>query len=481
MENYQNLDSKVIKDILAIPEDVADQDEIIELFGDEYIPGTFMISERKSRPQFILPEDNLEYITWVKNEVGMDLESIKQIKGLEVNIKKKIDENFGKIQNDVISILELQLGDGNKLKDVITHQEYPDIFRRIIAMLLTGDPETVFNTDEDSKKIGKIIACDIINRWDSNKRSLYDYLKASLASGLIGLDMKRHATAVSKIYDNSIIPLRYGDTFSEKMFYVKKMLEKKMSEDMGIDFWLEYKREVLDSGREIYLASFTDDFIETIFQMKFFEKQLEYNPKLTIHVIPRYSCYGNDISYREVLELLNEQIFSNLKIFYNSGRFLVCRNGPKMGVVNGNKLSSEVASILKKSDFVEVKGARSYESLQGIRKITYFGFAVCREISESITDINAELGQLVFIRQDPGIRSFEDFRYRTYRKCSSPSGRSYGLAKMTAKEYSKAIKSKNYASLVEHFGDSGITNRWIMQEAEKEKKTFAEVILQRFL
>ncbi len=476
-EHYQNLDSEVIKDILAIPEDVADQDDIIELFRDEYIPGTFMISERKNRPQFILSEDNLEYTTWVKKEVGMDLESIKHIKGLDVNIKKEIDVNFEKIQNEVVSILELQLSDGNKLKDVIAHQEYPDVFRRIISMLLTKDPETVFNTYEDLKKIGKIIACDIIKRW-GDKKSLYDYLKASLASGLIGLDMKRYATAVSKIYDNSIIPLKYGDSFPEKIFYVKKMLENKIGKEMGIDFWLEYKREVLDTGREIYIASFTDDFIETIFQMKFFEKQLEYNSKLTIHVIPRYSCYGNDISYQEVLELLNERIFYNLKRLYNSGRFLVCRNGPKMGVVNGNKISSEVASILKKSDIVEVKGARSYESLQGIRKITYFGFAVCREISESITGINAELGQLVFIRQDPGMRSFEDFRYRAYRKCSLPLGRSYGLAKMTAKEYSIAIKSKNYASLVEHFGDREITNRWIMQEAKKEKKTFAEIILQ---
>ncbi len=163
-EHYQNLDSEVIEDILAIPEDVADQDDIIELFGDEYIPGTFMISERKNRPQFILPEDNLEYITWVKNEVGRDLESIKQIKGLDVNIKKEIDENFEKIQNEVVSILELQLPDGNKLREVITHQEYPDIFRNIISMLLTGDPKTVFDTYEDLKKNGKIIACNIINQ-----------------------------------------------------------------------------------------------------------------------------------------------------------------------------------------------------------------------------------------------------------------------------------------------------------------------------
>jgi hypothetical protein len=103
-------------------------------------------------------------------------------------------------------------------------------------------------------------------------------------------------------------------------------------------------------------------------------------------------------------------------------------------------MSSEVASILLASDLVDVRGARNYETMQGLLKKIYFGFAVCREISESITGLDAESGALVFIRQDQGVASFKGFRKRNQRTKISKFGRRYGLAEMTALEYAKHIK-----------------------------------------
>jgi len=438
-----------LKKILGIPEDLAGESDIIELFGHHYIPGIFFISERKKRPNFILPEDNLDYDSWIRNEVKRDLISIVQASDLNETIKTKIRNEFKTIQDEVISILNYRIHNSKELNEIISHQEYPDILRRIISFVLTSDPEKIFDTYQEMKKIGKIVAIDIIEQWN-DQIDLYYCLKASVASGLIGLDMKSYSAAVSKIYNTSIIPLKCGETIQEKVSKIKEKLEGKINEPMGIDFWKEYQKDVLNTDNDIYMASFTDDYIETIFQMKFYEKQLEYNPKLTIHAIPKDSCYGIDISYDEIIKLLKEPVFTQLKEFFNSGRFLVCSKGPKMGVVNGQKISNEVASILKKSDVVDVKGARSYESLQGIQKIAYFGFAICREISESVTGIPAESGKLVFIRQDPGIHSFKDFQFRAFKKTKTKSGRIFGLARLTANEYALQIQRNNNNLLLEN-------------------------------
>jgi uncharacterized protein with ATP-grasp and redox domains len=260
---------------------------------------------------------------------------------------------------------------------------------------------------------------------------LFDVLKISITSGLLGLNQKTSASATSKIFRKNIIPIQKGVGIDEQMKRIKRKLTNKANEKMAIDCWLEYKRDNLEKkGGSIVF--FTDDYIEMIFDLKFIEMQLHFNNNLVIHLVPRFQRYGNDASYVDVINILEEPIFKDLRAFIGEGRLQIIRNGPRSGTVNGLSISQQVADILKESDCVVVKGARAYEMLQGIQKVSYFGFAVCREISEAVTGIDAEQGKLVFIRQNIGERSFDGFRNRRSRPFITNRGRRIFLSTTTA-------------------------------------------------
>lgn len=134
-------------------------------------------------------------------------------------------------------------------------------------------------------------------------------------------------------------------------------------------------------------------------------------------------------------------MFKNLNELKNSGRFTISKNGPTQGTVNGKKISKEVASLIENSNAVFVKGARSYEMLQGIKKTAYFAFTVCREFSEAVTGLDARNLPLVLIRQRSGECSFCNFKYRAKRKHTFPGGRTIYTAERTAMEY---INKRHY-------------------------------------
>lgn len=465
----RRLEMKIAHSIVAFPEDVAGDEIISELFGEDHMPGTFMFGERKDNPEFLKWEKIRDYAEWVKNMVRNDLKSIESIGELD----RPLDEEFiNEVGEAVLRILDFRLpNDGKQLNEVITNQEFTDVMRRIIAMLLTGNPETVFYTSRKFNELGRRIAFAILSQ--SEELSLFDRLKQSIAAGLIGVNIKESVASGS---GTGAIELQV-DTLSDKISSVKERLTEVMNQDLAIDFWPEYKEEVLESNGPFSLVFFTDDYIETFFDLKRIAEELKYNPRLTIHLVPKGGRYGNDASYEDVLELLKEPIFSDLATFQDQGRFTVTDKGPRMGGVNGKKISMEVAMLLKDTDAGWVKGARPYEMLQGIRKPTYFAFAVYFEFSESTTGLNSDASPIVLIRVDPGGPSFANFRARGHRTYTFANGKVIGIAQMTALEYHRAIKSKNYQNLLQVFdADKDAVNEWIVEQARRNNKTFAEII-----
>jgi len=465
----RRLKMRIAQSIIAPPKDVASDELISELFGEDYIPGTFIFSERKNNPEFLRWGEIRDYTDWVKNLVRNDLKSMESLGELD----RPLDEEFiNEIGEAVLRILDFRLtDDGKQLNEAITNQEFTDVMRRIIAMLLTGDPETVFYTSKKFNELGGKIALAMLSRGE--ELSPFDRLKQSIAAGLIGVHIKESVASGS---GTGAIELQ-GDMLSSKIASVQERLTEVMNRDLAIDFWPEYKEDVLESKGPFSLVFLTDDYIETCFDLKRVEEELKYNLWLTIHLVPKRGRYGNDASYEDVLELLQEPMFSDLARFQDQGRFTVTDKGPRMGGVNGKKISMEVAMLLKHSDAVLVKGARPHEMLQGIKKPTYFAFAVYFEFSESTTGLNSDVSPIVLIRVDPGVPSFTSFKARGYRTRTFANGKVIGIAQMTALEYYRAIKSKNYQDLLQVLsGDKDAVNKWIMEQARRNNKTFAEII-----
>jgi hypothetical protein len=443
-QNFLEAHQQVL-DILGYPEDIVARNIIDKLITADYIPGTFMLSERKQNPAFLSPEDNIDYERWLSNAIREEINS--SIGFLEKTSLLTCTKYFNEatkleLEERTFNIIEYQLANRQHLSDKIPNQEYQDIIRRATAFVLNGNPSYEYDTYQELNSLGESVAFEILKIIDDKHFSLLDCMKASIAAGLIGVNMKTAASAASRILCTNVIPLKAEISVNGNVLNVWQLLQSKVRSKLKISFWEEYEREVVLHKKPLYMASFPDDYIETIFHLYFYQRMLLENPYLKIHIIPKRVRCGNDSCWEDIMHFLQNPILSSLKQFYEEGRFLVCKTGPLVGTFDGNKMSSEVASILLGCDLVDVRGARNYETMQGLLKKIYFGFAVCREISESITGLDAESGALVFIKQDPGVVSFRGFCKRNQRTKISKFGRRYGLAEMTAQEYAKRVKKE---------------------------------------
>lgn len=164
-----------------------------KLFIEGYEPGTFTLHDRKNQPDF-LSEDERDYTQWLKNVVKRELTNLKNTGKLETPFTDKLIED---ITNQVFEILEYRLENGKQICELVYNQEYPDIIHRIIAMILTGDPEREFYIFRNFNKIGFNVAYAILSK--NPKMNSLDLLKQSIASGVMGIDIKGEDSAASPI------------------------------------------------------------------------------------------------------------------------------------------------------------------------------------------------------------------------------------------------------------------------------------------
>lgn len=435
-------EQEVFRLILGFPKDPAMQADVIEIFGKEYFPGTFTIGEVRQNPDFLSRDMSIGYEPWVRGEIQRDLDAMKRMRPLDAGTTRDII-----VQDDVLELLSHRFENGQCLCDMIALQEYTDIFRRMILALLWGETECEINTYKEVNEMGGAIALTIVAELE--KWSLPELFKISLAAGLIGLNFKTSASATSPIHKSGIIPFNLCKSPGEQVDEVFHRLCKKAEERMAIDYWEDYEKRVLCNQSKT-LVVFTDDYIETIFDLKLVERQLDRNPNLRVCLVPRAQRYGNDASYEDVMLLLDKPVFRDLQLYIKRGRLEVCPDGPRLGTVNGLKISQNLANRLKQCDAILVKGARAFEMLQGIRMHAYFGFAVCREISEVVTGIDAETGALVFIRQQPDQHAFSGFRDRRMRPHKFRADRISFLCQVTAKDvYESDLLPSFYKELCE--------------------------------
>ena len=444
--------------------------EISELFDERVSGELFPLREAKENPEYLKVSGDYDYREWVKGIAWRTLREIYRVKGESLDV-----ELVDTMTDDVINALEFRLANGKRISEMIANQMVRELAEHILGVLLEGDPEFVFYTYRKLKKVGRKVALAILEK--EKYLDLLDELKRSIFAGLIGVEMKTPVTGTTKLVKTNAIQLDLEKPINQNVSTVKKQFAEMMKKDLAINFWREYEEEILESLRPVSMVFFTDDYIETIFDLKFIERQLEHNEYLTVHLVPRAHYYANDASYEDIMELMGEEVFKDLRRFYEEGRFTVCREGPHMSTFYKETISRQVAELLRQSDVVVGKGARAYETMQGIKKPGYFSMAVCREFTEAITGVDELSGAPVFIRHDPGVPSFTDFRYRADRAHIFEDGKVSGLARMTATDYARAVRSDAYSRLLEMFGDDrDKANRWIMKNTFRHGTTFAEEV-----
>lgn len=457
------------------PSNVASGELIRQLFDDDYMPGLFWICERVADAAFLQDEIIRDYREWIRYIAYANIRLLKT--------SWRGAENFGDdmdalLADSVVAVLEF-LYRGKTLAASHTNQQADALVWRIIKLLAFGDPEYDLPTQQSLNEAGRKVVIPILERFDS--LDLDEMWRVAIDAGLIGIEVKERSLGTSMTTPGSLrqaIPLETDSGAATSRMVVAELMQRR-TESLGIDFRHEYSEEVLSADGPRSVVWLTDDYIETAFDLKLIEAQMRIKADLSFVIIPRDGPHRQDASFDDVAELLTEEsAFARLAALREAGRLHVCSAGPRTSCIDGRWLSTEAATHLIEADVVVVKGARSFEMLQGLKKPTYYCLSGNHSFTESLTGLDMDLAQGILLRQDPGVLTYADFRARATRRAHTMSGREYGIARMTASEYADARRSASYTAHLKRF-DYWVDdcNAWLLARAGQLGSTFDQVAL----
>jgi len=376
------------------------------LCSRDYEPGTFTLSEIEATSSFM--ENPKSFDDWLDDSLSAEIEVMKTRYGRLLRGHSSRD-----LKNAVSSLLEARTDTGYPLKATIWYQEYSDVLRRLILFVLGKNLDTELELFPNLTVERRDFVFNVLNWLEHNKApSLRNWLHLSIAAGLIGVNEKSPHTAASEIDKAYAIPLNIqGEEEAASVARVGEAVFRSAGTECRIDA-SEWLLQFLDISIDIKvkIVSFPDDYIETIFLLKYYQELISNYPNVEVDCVPRMIRCGNDARYLDFRDLLK-----HFTVLRRSDRFRVHDSGPKLGTVNITKLHPNVMALVEDSDFLDIRGARNYEMMQGINKEAFFGFMVCREYSKATTGLFTTATPLIYIRQPAGERSFSGFRQRHTR------------------------------------------------------------------
>lgn len=380
------------------------------LCGSDYEPGTFTLEEIAPGSAFLRLQESMD--VWLSRVVSDELALI------ETHHADLIGDRTSREITQQVGHLLLCGVEGSlpSLGHATWYQEYSDIILRLIATVLTGDPDFEFTSYPNLTFESNDLMQGVIRRLaDVRQPGLEDWLHLSIAAGLVGVDEKSKHSATSEIDIQAAISIsRQGGKQDERISSVADQLWTAAKTQTRIDASMTFFHQLTSSSwRRFRLLSLPNDYIETLFLLKFYSELLKEYPNMEIDFVPRSIRYGNDFCYADWLRLSKSLDFGDMfDGIVQSSNFRAHCFGPKLSTVNLRKVDPQVMSMMTAADLADVRGARNYEMMQGINKEAYFSFMVCREISESVTGLRSSDIPLVFIRQRAREKSFRGFRER---------------------------------------------------------------------
>ena len=130
--------------ILYLDNNIAARRDLESLFGiQDQVPGTFTIAERKTCPRFLSEtERNLGYRGWIEQVIRRDIALLQQFCESDVFGDWHIDD----LVKEAIALLDLPIPGVKMLCEAVPNQIYSDIVRRVLMLLLFGDPSHIVHT-----------------------------------------------------------------------------------------------------------------------------------------------------------------------------------------------------------------------------------------------------------------------------------------------------------------------------------------------
>ncbi|MDD4651389.1 MAG: ARMT1-like domain-containing protein [Methanothrix sp.] len=402
-------------------------------------PESFTVGDRENKPPF-LNQSERNFDVWCDSLIRDQLMRLSESMAIDFD---DINNIVYSIKRNVEKVLNYKYA-GNQIKNQIWNQEFIDILHNIIIYSLFGNFDQRYSTHRKFKDLSKAIMPKIIeNICSNNHLRLEDYLKLSIISGISGLDLKG-TSAASSLFSQNGIPMSsyFNLPLKESTKIYCNNLITMLNCTAPIFEWGNFIDLVNNRAKIVW---FTDDYIETFFDLLFINKLLETYSDAQITIVPKRIECGNDASYSDVLDILRcckNEFKMICKLLREKQRVNINRFGPSMGTVNIKKLSNEIIDLIYQSDVVIFKGCRAHEMVQGgLNKTTFNMYIVAREFSESVTGYDAREMPILFFHLPPGGYAFRGFKNRYLREVCI-NGKKIYLSETTLKDsYAKFKKN----------------------------------------
>lgn len=495
----QGLKDLFLRMILSKEKDPAPRQAIETYFGPQRLPGTCPIGLRYHSPQLFQDtlNDHIEnYGDWldrVLHQILKRLEQKQQLPGEENNQSQQRKHCVGQIK----TLLNLEDSAGVLLRDVIPQQMYEDVFIHMIQLVYGIEEGRELDLYHEFNAICHRLGFALMNRLHQSGQlrttgtDIKQLIRLAVLSGYVGVNLKSSASAASTLLNRDCIPIppdwirdmdhveavSSGDIeqFVENMMIVCNSV----AGSYGIDAVTDYFSEVVDTNKPTLLAFFSDDYMESIIDLKRFEIMLERNSFLDILFIPRNGRYGNDFSYEDTEALMDSPVFTSLAEFQKKGRFSVNDSGPKAGCVDARFVSRRLIHEMDRLSssrrlIIETKGCRNFEMLKGQMTVPWYTSFNCNR-ALSIRTVGIDM-QPVFIRVPPGLKAYDGFHKPVIGATPSGTTRGVNFARMTTRDLYNTLAHPTYKALQNSMVDEFLFHQALMEEGEALGCTFKELM-----
>ena len=468
----QSFKNDLIKAILSKEINSATPNDIEKYFGPRRMPGTAVIGIRLQRPELFQDtiDSELEtYDIWLHRILSQTVKQVIHKQTISGTSKCDLLKTETLIHR-MKELLELVDADGFLLRDLIPQQMYEDVFIQMTLMILTGNPvPEIPYFYQEFNEIGHRLAFRLIRCLDNSgylktePAGIEKLIHIAVLSGYAGINLKSSASAASTLLNRDFIPIDPAWIRDIKCVHavapadIEKLARRMidLSEDLqgqyGINEVPRYFEEVVDTAKPTLVAFFSDDYMETIIDLKRFEIMLDRNKCLSVLFIPRKGRYGNDFAHVDTYRVMGDIDFKKLATHYKTGRFHVSSNGPMAGCIDPRFISENLIRELNvlsygKKLILETKGCRNFEMLQGNLAAPWYTSFNCNR-ALSIRTVGIDM-RPVFIRIPPGLMAYDGFDDPVIGVTSSGETQGIRFARKTTKDLHDTLGNFHYRRLM---------------------------------
>lgn len=401
-------------------------------------PDSFTVAERLNAPAPWLAEHERDGDKWLRALVRRRLQQWPQLaRDSEARSLATVH-----VHDQFRRVLEWPTVSGQPVADVLWNQEAPYVIDRVAAWCLLGHPAAVVDQAPAVIEQSHVVATGLLD-WFADRQRDFDLaamMRFASAAGLLDLDIKGGRSACPPI-DTGLLRRSGGRPDS-----LAAELVRAARRPMVVDDVLSLLMAVGQGSAR--LVWFTDDLIETAFDLLVIQRLIRLNRRLTVTIAPRSRFTDNDATYDDVVRLLRHPALSKLANACHAARVHVNPHGPALAAPVLPKLAPAMLRDLHEANGVVVKGGRNHELMIGtLDRPMWTGYVVTREFTESQAGYDARSGPLIFAHSPPGGRPWWGWRGRAERALAVAEDRTISACWSTIADHRRRMTSTNPAEL----------------------------------